>query len=222
MADTEEEQIEALKRWWKENGTTTVLAVAIVVAGFFGWRQWDASREASAAGASDIYQQIATLVNSGVSSEGELNEEERSTAIYLNEQLRDEYASSIYARFAALYMARLYVEEDDLVAAEAELSWILDNPGLGLMQDVDPTLYLATRARLSRVLLAQGDAERALNLLQQVDAGHYAATFAEIEGDAWLAMGDRDKAAEAYTRAAQDGVNTLLLELKMRDLGLRE
>ena len=33
---TEEEQIEALKRWWAENGMQTVLAVVLVIGGYFG------------------------------------------------------------------------------------------------------------------------------------------------------------------------------------------
>ena len=37
---TEEEQIEALKRWCAENGMQTVLAVVLVTGGYFGWQFW--------------------------------------------------------------------------------------------------------------------------------------------------------------------------------------
>ena len=42
MADhiTEEEQIEALKRWWDENGKQVVLAIVLTVGGYFGWQAW--------------------------------------------------------------------------------------------------------------------------------------------------------------------------------------
>ena len=38
---TEEEQVEAIKRWWQENGKSTVLGVAIAMAAVFGWRGWN-------------------------------------------------------------------------------------------------------------------------------------------------------------------------------------
>ena len=37
---TEEEQLEAIKRWWKENGTSLIAGVAIAAAGVFGWNAW--------------------------------------------------------------------------------------------------------------------------------------------------------------------------------------
>ena len=42
MADhiTEEEQIEALKRWWDENGKQVVLAIVLTVGGYFGWQAY--------------------------------------------------------------------------------------------------------------------------------------------------------------------------------------
>ena len=60
MADhiTEEEQIEALKRWWEENGKQTILGIALIVGGYFGWQAWtDHSVEQSSA-ASLTYQEM--------------------------------------------------------------------------------------------------------------------------------------------------------------------
>ena len=37
---TEEEQVEALKAWWRENGKSTVVAIAMAVMGVFGWQGW--------------------------------------------------------------------------------------------------------------------------------------------------------------------------------------
>ena len=33
MADTEDEQLEAIKNWWNENGTSLVVTVVVVIAG---------------------------------------------------------------------------------------------------------------------------------------------------------------------------------------------
>ena len=37
---TEEEQVEQLKKWWKENGLSIVGGVVVGLALVFGWRSW--------------------------------------------------------------------------------------------------------------------------------------------------------------------------------------
>ena len=37
---TEEEQVEALRRWWNENGRSTLFVIVVVLAGTFGWQGW--------------------------------------------------------------------------------------------------------------------------------------------------------------------------------------
>lgn len=219
MADTDEEQIEALQRWWKENGTSLIVSVAVVLLGFFGWRQWQSSQEASAAAASELYAQVVSLTS--VAPGESIGEEDLSTVLYANDQLRSEYSNSIYAKLSALFAAKAHVMADDLAAAETELGWVLDNPGLGLFSEVDEALLLTTRARLARVHLARDEAQRAVDLLNAVEPGEFTPVFAEIEGDAWLALNERDRATEAYQRAAENGVSSMLLELKLQNLGQR-
>ena len=47
MADhlSEEEQIEAVKRWWAANGMQTILAAVLVVGGYFGWQYWEQEQQ---------------------------------------------------------------------------------------------------------------------------------------------------------------------------------
>ena len=37
---TEEEQVEAIKTWWKANGTSVIVGVVLGVAVIFGVRYW--------------------------------------------------------------------------------------------------------------------------------------------------------------------------------------
>ncbi len=37
---SEEEQLEALKRWLSENGTSTVVGVVLAISGYLGWGFW--------------------------------------------------------------------------------------------------------------------------------------------------------------------------------------
>ena len=55
---TEEEQLEALRRWWNENGRSTLTAVLFAVAAGFGWQAWKANEVQQHEQASDVYQTL--------------------------------------------------------------------------------------------------------------------------------------------------------------------
>ena len=59
---SEEEQIEAFKRWWQRYGTTTVASVALASAMYLGWNLYQQHRADVAAEASKQYDKLAELI----------------------------------------------------------------------------------------------------------------------------------------------------------------
>lgn len=214
--DSDEEQIEALKRWWDENGTLVIAGIVLVLAVLFGSRYWQSSQSSMAEAASDIYTQMTEVVQSNLDLE--IDDMELAEALNLHTELKNNFANSVYSRYSALLMARLYVQRNELGEAAAELQWIMDNPGLGFLNSIDDEMALTARSRLARVILAQGNAEAALQLLNEVEPGTFAGTFAEIEGDAYVALGRIQEAIEAYQNALNAGTNTEVVELKLNDI----
>jgi len=214
--DSDEEQIEALKRWWDENGTLVIAGIVLVLAVLFGSRYWQSSQSSMAEAASDIYTQMTEVVQSNLDLE--IDDTELAEALNLHTELKNNFANSVYSRYSALLMARLYVQRNELGEAAAELQWIMDNPGLGFLNSIDDEMALTARSRLARVILAQGNAEAALQLLNEVEPGTFAGTFAEIEGDAYVALGRIQEAIEAYQNALNTGTNTEVVELKLNDI----
>jgi len=214
--DSDEEQIEALKRWWDENGTLVIAGIVLVLAVLFGSRYWQSSQSSMAEAASDIYTQMTEVVQSNLDLE--VDDTELAEALNLHTELKNNFANSVYSRYSALLMARLYVQRNELGEAAAELQWIMDNPGLGFLNSIDDEMALTARSRLARVILAQGNAEAALQLLNEVEPGTFAGTFAEIEGDAYVALGRIQEAIEAYQNALNAGTNTEVVELKLNDI----
>lgn len=217
--ESDEEQIEALKNWWKENGNSLLMGVVIVLVVLFGSRQWQSSQTATAEAASDLYESIVQLAalggQSSVIAEATIADLESS-----NQQLRNEYADSIYARYSALIMATMYVNQEDYDQAATELNWILDNPELGFMKSAEEELFLAARLRLARVKLAQGMAQEALDLVTAVEPGELEAGYSEVQGDAYLQMGQIDQARSAYERALSlNPENANFIELKILGIG---
>ena len=213
MADhiTEEEQIEALKRWWEENGKQTILAIALIVGGYFGWQAWTDQNVEQASAASLTYQEMIDSL-AGVNPGETLAEDKQLAVNLLADKLKTEYSDTQYAVYAALTKAKLAVESNDLDAAVSELQWAMDN--------ADEVSGLIARLRLARVEAARGDLDKALQLVQGVDAGEMKSAFEEAKGDFYLEQGNSAAAYTAYqsamaTEASGDASVRALLELKM-------
>ncbi|MDR2155292.1 MAG: tetratricopeptide repeat protein [Burkholderiaceae bacterium] len=220
MYGSDEEQVEALKTWWKENGSSLITGVLLALVVFFGVRQWQSWREGSAAVASDLYQQMSNLAVSSVNTP--VTDEQLGQAEVVYGRLKSEFENSVYSRYAALAMAKFLVEKGDEARAATELQWILDHPDLGLLQKPEDALLMVARLRLARVKLSLGDAAAALALLREVEPGDFTASYSELEGDILLEQGNQDGAKAAYLRAllSTEAVNPVLLQLKLQELGV--
>ena len=194
---TEEEQVEALKRWWDENGKSTIAAIIIAVSGSVIWQTWQGQQESGNQAASDAYQALMGSLSAAQQSGN------NTQAMSLAREIKAAFDSSTYAQFAALHLARMQVEAGDLDAAEQELRWVLAEAPKG------SDIAQVTELRLARVVAANGDADQALNILSAAEQGSYAASAATARGDILLAAGRDSEARAAYTQArvlsAQDG-----------------
>ena len=212
----EEESIEALKKWWQDNGKGLIYTAVALFAGVTGWLVWNNSTASQAEAASDLYEEILSIT---LVEEGErVSDADSARVIELAESLRSDHGSSIYAKFASLFSAQQAVQNDNLSAAERDLQWILDNRSQGLMGEVDEGLILTASLRLGRVILAQGDAERALDLLNALDPSAFEGGFGELRGDIYRALGRFVDARDAYTAAQQAGSGSDGLRMKLDNL----
>lgn len=208
---TEEEQVEALKRWWKENGMALVAGVAIAAAGVFGWNAWQDYQEGKASAASLRYQNLINLTAGNGLDEASLGE-----ARELVVEITDEHGNTLYADLARLIDARLAVAEEDMDGARAALEALIDT------SDRDYVRGLA-HLRLARLQVAEGDAEAALATLDAGVPEALAAQRAEVRGDAYHAMGRTDDAGSAWREAlelAEERDQPLYgVQLKLDNLG---
>lgn len=215
----EEETIESLKKWWEENGKQLMLFVVVGLTAFIAWFLWTNSENASSDRASDMYEEILILAISDTGEPGLLlSDDDSSRIIELSAQLRADYSNTIYAQLGALFSAQQSVRNKDLDAAEAALQWILSNQQGGIFSDTDEGLILTTNLRLGRIILAKGDAEKALALVNNLDPKSFEASYAELRGDIYIAMGREVDARDAYIAAQQAGSSSDNLRMKLDDL----
>lgn len=191
---SEEEQIEALKRWWKAYGVTTVVAIAIAGAGFFGWNQYKAHQVEKASEGSVRYQQFLLEVEKLEEDPDSESAQARMQA--LGADLLKDYSDSLYADFVRLHNARQAINQGDLAQARTLLEEVNSKSSTESVKEL-------AQLRLARVMAAQGETEPALSILQRVPSDAYAAMYAEARGDILSMQNRLAEARTAYQSALQ-------------------
>jgi predicted negative regulator of RcsB-dependent stress response len=215
---TEEEQLEALKRWWQENGKAIVIGIVLAAAAVFGWKAWQDHTRNVGEAASDAYFDLLDAVALSEQSPTAAN---KATATHLIKQLKSDYESSTYAQYAGLLAAKQAVLDNDLPLAEKELEWVLTQG------DDKRVVNKLAKLRLARVIAAQpGDdnARRALALIENTEAGGFSASYEEVKGDIYLRLNRLDDARKAYAIAISEversGLANPVLTMKLEDLAV--
>ena len=201
---TEEEQIESIKKWWKENGRAVIAGAVLGIGGIFAWQGWTAHKVVEGAEASMRFEYLLESVRTG---RGDVAGKQADALIA-------DYESTPYALFGALSDARAKLEQNDIAAARARLEWVIANAGDGALREI-------ARLRLARILLSEGDLKGAEKLAAARTLTSYAGEYAELEGDIAAAREDRDAAARAYRSALeQDVSNAATVRMKLDDLAV--
>ncbi len=207
LYDTEEEQVEALKRWWKENSTSTIVGIVMGIVIILGWNYWQDHKKAQAAQASATYAQLLKA----------LDDNKNDSADKLAGRIQEQFKSTEYAEFSGLLQAKLKAQQGDFASAKQILTTIAagSNKQLGNI----------ARIRLVRLMLATGEYEQGLQVINQVDAkeaASYAANYDELVGDLYVALDRLDEARTSYQNALRNGQPSPLLQFKIDDLTAQE
>lgn len=192
MADlrTEEEQIELLKKWWKESGVATVSGVMFAIFVWLGWTAWQNHIISRIEEAGSLYQGMSLSFDASDVSAAQKNE-------LLASELRDKYSESPYAVFGALSQAKYYAENKRLPEAQKSLVWALDH-----VQHSATELRLLVALRLAKLQFSQADYSGAIATLESgKDPGAFSSSYFELKGDVLLAQGQIPLAAQAYSDA---------------------
>ena len=203
MYETEEQQVEAIKKWWKDNGTSIFAGVALGLGGVLGWGAWVDHQDRVAGQASNVFEKLVSSVETE-------NVESAASQVQV---LHAEFLSTPYSTFADMMQARLLHEQGDAAGAEDALRRAIANAP-------DPALQAIAVLRLARILLSSGETDGAEAMLSQYPAPNaFAGEYAAVRGDIARSRGDVAAARDAYRQAitARAG-NADLLQLKLENL----
>jgi predicted negative regulator of RcsB-dependent stress response len=211
---TEEEQLEVLKRWWREYGKMIITAVLAAVAVYFAWTTWQDRNNTKKESASAQYDSLIKLLNVG--PDRKLSDADKNNAATIATELKEKNGKSLYAQSAAFYLAKDAVESGNLDKAVAELEWILSSkPDVATAQ--------LTHVRLARVYIAKGAYKEAQAQLAEEPSKAFASEYAEVLGDLLKAQGNKDAAATAYKKALdttdpEQRERAMILQMKVDEL----
>jgi len=202
----EQEQLDALKAWWKRWGNFIVYGLAAVLLGVAGFQYWKSNTAKQAAEAMGIFDTMQQAVETGDKKK-------------IREQgavLIDQYGSTPYASRAAMLLASANAEEKDVKSAKAQLEWVIEHSKEAALRDV-------ARLRLSGLLLDEKQYDAALKQLNSKHTDAFAPRFDDLKGDVYLAQGKTAEARTAYSAAYGKLKETNpmrgVVELKLDSLG---
>lgn len=203
--ETEEQQVDAIKKWWSENGTMLIVAVVIGLSGLWGWRYYNDSVLATQEKASNEFSNTLVKFELDSSEEGA---KEMQTFI-------DNNKGNNYATLAALLLAKESVASKNFEVAKTQLSALLKENSY---EPLTPLIKL----RLARVQGELGEFHEAIALLDKVTEEGFVAKALQAKGNVYLKSGDVDAARTAFQAAidASEGRPDSLLQIQLDDLAV--
>jgi predicted negative regulator of RcsB-dependent stress response len=185
----EQEQLDALKQFWKQYGTLIITLAFLALAAFAGVKGWNYYQRGQSEQASVLFGKLEEAIRKNdVAQTGSLGAE-----------IIDKYGSTAYGPMAALLLAKTSHDNGDPAAAATRLLWAIDKA-----RD-DETAALA-RLRLAGIRLDEKKYDEALALLDAKHSQAFAPLYADLRGDVLTAQGKPAEARAAYKRALEKGL----------------
>ncbi|MGZ8226268.1 MAG: YfgM family protein [Methylococcaceae bacterium] len=201
--ETEEEQLEALKRWWKENGQATIIGLVLGIAAILGWNYWQDYKKDRAEQASSLYVQLVKA----------LAEDKNDSTQKLAERIQAEFTGTEYAVYSGFIQAKAKAQQGDIAGAKQ----VLEKIAAG----TDKELSNLAKIRLVRLMMANKEYEQGLKLINEVDpaaSSSFSGQYDELVGDLYVVLDRLDQARTSYQKALENGHQSPLLQLKIDDL----
>ncbi|MEB6539477.1 YfgM family protein [Serratia sp. TSA_7] len=199
---TENEQVDAVRRFFAENGKALAVGVVLGIGALVGWRFWQNHQNSNMMAASQSYQEASDRLAAGKPDDVSAAEAFAKTN------------SNSYGVLASLELAKHFVEQNDFAKAEQQLV-------LAQGQTKDDNLLAMVSLRLARVQLQEKKLDEALKTLDGVKGEGWAAMAQDARGDALLAKGDTKGAREAYSKGIESNASQalqVLLRMKLNNL----
>ena len=202
--ENEHDQVDAIKRFFAENGKALAVGVILGVGALVGWRYWASHQDDSVRESSYAYENAVSA----------LRADQPETLAAAEKFAAD--TKNTYGAFASLELAQQFVESNQLDKAAAQLQQ-------GLAAASDENLKAVINLRLARVQVQLKQADAALKTLESIKGEGWTAIVADLRGEALLSKGDKQGARSAWETGAKSDASPALsemLQMKINNLSI--
>ncbi|KTD54433.1 transmembrane protein [Legionella sainthelensi] len=202
---TEEEQLESIKKWWKQYGNLITIVLSLILFGVAGYRYLHWHQDKLTQQASIAYEHMMVALS---------NHNIKAVRSYANE-LTHEHSGSVYADVAHMTLAKIYVSKNKLNKAKEELQSVASNSQMLALKQI-------AKIRIARIYAAEKSYTNALKELSSIDDNTYLPVINELKGDIYGATGQYQEAMNSYKLALDEvktnGMGNLFLEMKTNEI----
>ncbi len=203
----EQEQLDAIKSFWKTYGNLITWVITLALAAFAAWNGWNWYQRDQGHKAGAMFDELERAAQAG----------DADKAGRVLGDLKERFPGTAFAQQGALTAARVQFEKGQLDAAKASLTWVAE-------KGVEEEARVVARLRLAGLLL---EAKQYDEALKQLDAAKGSPEFeplvADRRGDVLVAQGKTEEAKAAYLvawKGLDERVNyRTLVDAKLTALG---
>ena len=196
---SDEEQVDRIKKLWKDYGITVVVALTIGIGGTVAWDYFKAYQVGQSQSASNLYASYLEAVALGEPTESFVDE------------LESDYGNSTYFAFTLLRQAKAEVDAANFEAAHESLSKALD---VAIGSPIGDLIAL----RKAKVEFELENYETVLTTLQEIETSGYRWQALMLKGDVHFQNNDLDAARDAYQSAKDQlpaGVESDIVDMRL-------
>ncbi len=180
----EQEQLDTLKAWWKDNANWILATVLVAVVALGGWRGWHYYQNKQDNEAATLYQQFTEQLASN-----DVKRVNDAAAAVM-----DKYSATPYASRAALIAAQVNEMGKEPLRAKTQLQWVIEHAS-------EDGLKSVAALRMASLQLDEKNFVGALKSLEIKHAASFDALYADLKGDVLAEQGKPADARAAYQLA---------------------
>ena len=196
--NTEEEQVEQIKKWWNSNGKQIIAGAVIGLAGIWGWNTYSDYQDKQSLNARSLYLSYASDSNN----------------LGAYDRLTTDFSSSSYSDQAILLMTKYLFDAGSYTQALGVIKPLINNPS--------SVIANTSVLRAASIYLQLGQHDQALLILEEQSEDGFSSLIYNLMGDIYLDLGSREKAQNYYSLAIDNVTEnsnlTQLIQIKLDDL----
>ena len=180
----EQEQLDALKSFWKTYGNLVTWTLVLVLGAFAAWNGWNYWQREQGLKAGAMFDELDRA--------GQAGDVERAARVF--NDLQQNFPGTAFAQQGGLLLAKAQADKGQFDAAQTSLGWVADKAG-------DDEIRTVARLRLAALQTEAKQYDEALKTLAVATAPGFEGLVADRRGDVLATQGKKAEAVVAYQAA---------------------